>query len=150
MRMSPELLAIIRLAIGSDEIQESEIPSDATFTVRRDVEYLADEDHQCAPEYAAPNGEGWEITGDEDPIESEWVGDEQLVRAYRWDQIGISIEAMEALIIANDWEYDIEPMMGYLDWDGMHPAVSITSDGMDWNQGGWTPVFIASDYLVLN
>ena len=146
--MSPELLTIIRLALGSDEIEESEIPSDATFTVRRDVEYLADE--ECSPEYAAPRGEGWEITGDEDPIDSEWVGSDQIVRAYRWDRFGVSIEAMEALIIANDWEYDIEPIAGYLDFDGMHPAVSITSDGMDWNQGGWTPVFIASDYLVLN
>ncbi len=151
MRMSPELLTIIRLALGSDEIQESEIPSDATFTVRRDVEYLADEDHQCSPEYAAPRGEGWEISGDEDPIESEWVGSDQMVRAYRWDQQAISIEAMEALIKLNYWdESEIEPIAGYLDWDGMHPAVSITSDGMDWNQGGWSPVFIASDYLILN
>ena len=149
--MSPELLTIIRLALGSDEIQESEIPSDATFTVRRDVEYLADEDHQCAPDYAAPRGDGWENSGDEDPIDSEWVGSDQQVRAYRWDLFGISIEAMEALIKLNYWdESEIEPIAGYLDWDGMHPAVSITSDGMDWNQGGWSPVFIASDYLILN
>ncbi len=146
--MSPELLTIIRLALGSDEIEESEIPSDAIFTVRRDVEYLADE--ECSPKYAAPRGDGWEISGDEDPIESEWVGSDQMVRAYRWDLFGVSIEAMEALIIANYWEYDIEPIAGYLDWDGIHPAVSITSDGMDWNQGGWSPVFIASDYLILN
>ena len=74
-----------------------------------------------------------------------------MVRAYRWDQYGISIEAMEALIKLNYWdESEIEPIAGYLDWDGMHPAVSITSDGMDWNQGGWSPVFIASDYLILN
>ncbi len=147
--MSPELLAIIRLALGSDEIEASEIPSDATFTVRRHVEYLADQ--ECSPEYAAPSGEGWEITGDEDPIDSEWVGSDQMVRAYRWDLFGVSIEAMEDLIKLNYWdESEIEPIAGYLDWDGMHPAVSITSDGMDWNQGGWSPVFIGSDYLILN
>ncbi len=155
--MSPELLTIIRLALGSDEIQESEIPSDTTFTVRRDVEYLADgsgietDPNWCSPEYAAPSGEGWERSGDDDPIDSEWVGSEQLVRVYRWDRFGVSIEAMEALIKLNYWdESEIEPIAGYLDEDGMHPAVSITSDGMDWNQGGWSPVFIVSDYLILN
>lgn len=165
--MRDDLLAMIRLALGDPEIEASEIPSDATFTVRRDIEYLAqepeiDEDGEtiesedldpdyCHPDYAAPRGEGWERSGDDEPIESEWCGRDQFVRAYRWDRSGISIEAMGDLIDENLWDADSAEMLGgYLDFDGMHPAISITSDGMDWNQGGWSPVFIATDYLVID
>ena len=135
-----------------------QIPEDSTFTLRRDVEYLASE--VCHPDYAAPRGTEdlvWERTGDEEVIESDWSGPDQMVRAYRWDLFSVTLEDLETLADLNLWDPDsgdVEPLAGYLtDSSGLprlHPACSIVSDGMDWNQGGWSPVYIVSDYVVLD
>jgi len=125
---------------------------DARFTVRRDVEYLSEED--CHPDYASPDNweeMGWMRSGDEEVMDSDWSGSDQMVRAYRWDLYGIDLETLGTLAYQNLWEPDsAEPMLGYLDHTGVHPSCQMVSDGMDWNQGGWTPVYIAADYLVLD
>ncbi|MCP4221890.1 MAG: hypothetical protein GY773_00925 [Actinomycetia bacterium] len=153
----PLALELIRTALSDPSLALSDIPADATFDVRRDVEYYAEQ--ECHPNYAAPygpdplpgvveQGSGWERSGDEETIESDWCGDEVMVRAYRWDLYGVTIDQLEWLALHNGWE-GAEPMLGYLDSDGMRPSCSVMSDGMDWNRGGWTPVFIAADYVVL-
>ena len=136
----------------TEDTPSSLLRPDATFTVRRDVEYIASED--CSPNYAAPQDSeqmGWMRSGDEEVIESDWSGSDQMVRAYRWDLYSVNLDTLGLLAYQNLWDSgSAETMAGYLDADGMHPSCSITSDGMDWNQGGWTPVYIASDYVVLD
>lgn len=203
-------LGIIAKALGTDLPPETLlglVPEDATFTLRRDVEYIARDPElghvweiatftgtkvcsEChllpldsedalsicdgpygdySPNIAAPYGlggtypgnivpgvtpenlYGWERTGDDDAIESDWSGSDQYVRAYRWDWHGVTLEQLEDLARANDWDPEYgEPLMGYLDEYGVHPAISFTADGMDWNVGGVTPVYIAADYIVLD
>ena len=161
-------LGLVCVALGvdpenTDEVSEvrehltSDTPSSllrpsATFTVRRDVEYLAEED--CHPNYASPQDweqMGWMRSGDEEVMESEWSGGDQMVRSYRWDLYAVDLETLGLLAYQNDWDPVLaEVMMGYLDSDGVHPSCSISSSGMDWNQGGWTPVYLATDYVVLD
>ena len=171
-----EAIGLVRVALGLELTSDLDIPSDATFTVRRDVEYLVSDndwwreavydidvsdeakaeklvsdDYWCESAYAAPNGHGWQISGHDEVIESDWVGSDQMVRAYRWDLAGITLAELANLADLNYWESDSAEMLaGYLDYDGMHPACSIMADAMDWNMGGWTPVFIAVDYVILD
>lgn len=108
------------------------------------------DDTYTAPTYAAPTGDGWMMSGDDDPIESDWCGRDQFVRAYRWDLYNVPLEELgkrlDELMI--DGEH-LEPMAGYLDEFGIHPSAMTTSSGDEWNMGGITPVFIAAEYLVL-
>jgi hypothetical protein len=152
-------LALISVCLGLDPDPESqdradllrELPQDATFTLRRDVEYLGDDDNWVRPDWAAPQGSGWQRSGDEDLLESDWVGSEQRVRAYRWDLFSVDLETLAELASANLWDANSAEMLaGYLDETGVHPACQILSDSMDWNVGGWSPVFIVADYLVID
>lgn len=130
------------------------IPGDARFTLRRDVEYLAEED--CHPDYAAPAGSLdraliWQRTGDDETLDSDWSGSDQMVRAYRWDLFGLTLEDLQYLAEINIWSpSDAETLGGYLDWDGIHPSCQILSDGMDWHIGGWSPVYLVADYVILD
>lgn len=130
-----------------------DIPEDASFYLCREVEYFADRD--CSPDYARPDGEGWERTGDDEPMESEWCGSDQMVRAYRWEKTVTGLDALWGAIreTCNDSPHSWEPLAGMLaDFgDGPHtyPCAQRVNDGMDWNRGGWTPVFIGADYLTI-
>ena len=140
------------LESGSEVMTLDQIPGDATFSVRRDVEYLAEED--CHPNYASPQDTeqmGWMRTGDEKVLESDWSGTDQMVRSYRWDLYRVDLETLGLLAYQNLWDGGhAETLMGYLESDGLHPSCSMTSGGEEWNQGMWTPVYIVSDYVVLD
>lgn len=144
-------ISLIAVALGERDLEKvaAAIPSDARFDVRRDVEYLATED--CHPNYAAPHGEMWERTGDEEPILSEWDADgETMVRAYRWDARDLSLSELEDIAFSNGWDgRHWEMLAGYLDYGGIFPAASEISGGESWNTGYWSPVFIVADYVIL-
>jgi len=147
--MHEDVFQIIKTAIGNEDLKESDIPDGATFDLRRDIEYFTDDYHKCDPNFAAPTDGGWERSGDGEPVESEW-GDGELVIAYRWDIFDVTLGELAGLMGDNFmYPEDAEPLGGYLDFDGMHPAVQFISDGMDWNLGGWTPVRSAADYIII-
>lgn len=167
-----DVLGLIRMALGWDPEDDTDgptfadVPSDSLYIARRDIEYIAEDPYGTGihnPDYAAPygadghKGSGWDRStidvdsDDPQPEESDWSGSDQLVYWTRWDWYGVTLPELMGLAYHNLWTPDAaEPLAGYLHVDGLHPAVSMVSDGMDWNQGGWTPVYIGVDYLVLD
>ncbi len=89
----------------TEDTPSSLLRPDATFTVRRDVEYLAEED--CHPNYASPRDSeqmGWMRSGDEEVLESDWSGTDQMVRSYRWDLYRVDLDTLGLLAYQNLWD----------------------------------------------